>query len=483
MNSNTLPHYIHNFNSIDEYIKSLSEEKKGIISESIENMVGYPTELSPVLFDRSIIELMNLATDQWARASQCFLKDIYKSSENIYTQHQGLRHVVETSCYYARELREWNIGDDFPWDFSLSLDWQFSPNGRSPHDIQIIEINAGSIGGLERSAFVYHAMRLQWQHLVDFRNAVDGYSSYKKILDTCRQISNKFEGLSVNFQENDQPNIFGRFAVHPFREWLIQNDCHILSNWNLDDLYYDSSSGFYLLQGDKVANFWIQYYPVALDNCTKSYSGLGPLYKSNYEISHSIGGFWENYIKNEGFRRWHVFNPLGVDILNDKAILTYYNDIVGLYLGEKSIIPVNTYRCFTNGEGKADIKFIDDVFDDKINWVIKSRRDNREGVGVYVGRYTGRSPQEDISTWDALRMSVHHEPHEYVCQQFLEEPEIHLPDGRVKSFENRNFAWTYGKSVNTFDVPYIRCNDKGTLRNLSRKDGASILPVLVRKYR
>lgn len=470
---------VHPVKDIINGLSSVPSSTAMKMQQIVEEITGYPTEIAPIVIPESTLETMRSATTQWARASRQLLTDVYSNIDNKFHSIPGLKHVVESSPYYARELIEWGVPSDFQWNFTTSLDWQFTHEPNSLDSIQIIEVNAGSIGGLDRSAFVFYALRKLWESEVSFEYVIDGVSSLQNLLNTCSSVAQNNSGLSVVFQENDQASIYGPDSDHIYNTWLRQNGATLISNWNSHLLQYDANSNCYTYQGKPIGNFLLQYYPVAIDRNTQSYANLSEIYKTEYEQSHNVDGFWCNYYKNMGYKKWHVFNPLGVDLLNDKALLAYYNDIIRLYLAEEPVVPLHSYVfCDASSLSNVD-NFIDNIFNNQDSWVVKSRRENREGLGVFVGRYLRDNPDSGSFNWNDLKEIVRLSPQGFAFQKFLDEPMLTLPDGRVRSYEVRNFSWTHGNNVTAFDVPYVRCSPPGSLRNLSRKDGASIVPVFM----
>lgn len=457
--------------AIEEY--ELSNIRRGL-----KNLVGYPTEIVPISLDAAISELMNMATDQWARASRELLIDVYSSSsKKKYLECELLARVIQTSPQFAPDLLGWEVPEEFPWDYSLSMDWQMRRANDGSVEIDIIELNSGSVGGLERSSFVASGMREIWGHLDGFGDVRWGEGAAEEMIRCCSERAAKMGGISVNYQENDHPHIFGEHSSHVFRSWLEKNNVELVSGWNSDKLIY--RNGFYYFGSQKVTSFWLQYYPSAVDHSTLTYVGLGDIYKNEFEMEHHIRGFWGNYFQRGGFERWHVFNPLGVELLSDKGLLTCFNEIIEMYLGESPIVPVDTYSHFFEECSISSGQRVCEIFSERENYVIKSRVDNREGLGVVVGRNCPPGPDGSFQEWSDLRNRVNASPDKFVAQKYLAEPTFESFDGLTRSFEVRNLAWLYGDQVHCLEVPYVRSGVLGNLRNLSQVRGTSVVPICI----
>jgi hypothetical protein len=465
---------------IHRIVAAMGEPARDALAAQFQALVGYRLELAPVTIRRDVHDSVEAAAQQWLRATVALLKDVYgSSSPAVLTAYPELRFVLDTSPYFSEEIVGTRMVTTEPWDIVVAMDWLLERNVDGSLAVRILEGGAGCLGGLDWTSFVARAMADAWSSVAGFDRFEDGTAAVKKMIVESGRRASEAGGIAVNYQEQDLPGILGRSAMHPFRIWLEGGRTPLISSWNKHELEYVASEGYYFYRGQRVTSFWLQYSPSTLDPTMPTYRRVGAAYKTEYHLSHALPGFWHRYVFEGGHERWRVLNPLGCELACDKAVLACLPKLVRFYLNEEPLIASTEYELFIDKDGVVNADRIEEVFSNPERWVVKSRIDNSEGKGVFVGAFLANGAKRHGRSWSQLRDEVVKAPLLFTCQKFFKEQTIDMPGSGPRAFEIRSLAWTSDGQANSVGTPFVRSSPPGMTRTLTGQDTSSVIPVLV----
>lgn len=484
------------YSEIVDRFQKLAQKSPEKIQEKRVYLKGeamYRSEPVPVVIRRDVWDMLKASSEQRARAATAFLRDIYSSDRPaIYEKHPELKAIVESSPGFVREVVGQPFVKEVGFDIVLAMDIVIVRNTDGTFAIRTLESDSGNIGGNLRMPSLFQGLTKIWggsdltHDFVDTRASVAERMLRHSVRALGRNgFSLMFTEHEEGYSENDKTWIRSEFDDH---------NVLVTSYWGIPKLEYNEKENIYYYEQNgykfPITDFWLEHYSQAFDPNVPSFANLpDSKTKDEFMIQHQLPGFWKHYM-NGGYKHWAQTNALGSEVFCDKAISAYLPQMVEFYLNESPILQDRPYRSFAQGSKKEIRSFIDHVFKNRAQYVVKSRRDSGQGHGVYVGAFLGDDKTKNGLTWGQVKNLVMRNPVEWIVQDFFKEETIPLIDGRVRAFEIRTITNTFNGKPYTLDAAYIRSSNPGTFRNMSGTKSASadeellkpsIIPVLIPK--
>lgn len=362
-------------------------------------------------------------------------------------------------------------------NFEMAMDWTVAPDGSGTLMPVLLENDTCAIGGLLTLAAMWHAWRRCWK-TADLSDFEDNTLYLNSLLDEINAQSRAFgNGIPLVFVEKCLHPYLGPNATSWLRKALDARGIRVCGPWNKRHLRFDRHSNRYIFSGQPVSFLMLYYYPFTFDTTYDEYSGVAPMYKTAYERSHAVNGYWRSF-HGGGYRLWGQTNPLGSELFCDKAIVAFLPNLVRFYLKNEPELRETGYRLFCQrSAGDLNVS-LSEVFDDPHRWVVKSRRDSGMGLGVFIGQSMCDGQVQNGLTWQQLRQEVQRSPESYVAQRYFTDLEAHVAGAGLVSFELRNIVHIFGEKRLTVEPLLMRAAPRGERRNISSNPRCRCIPVL-----
>ena len=415
------------------------------------------------------------AARERALAIDLFLRDVYSHAQpNIFSVYPRLKFCLESNPYFLKRL----VGNSraaAPWNIEVAFDWTIRRRNGMLCPV-VIESDTCAIGGLLTCAIIYQHMRSLWHDSLNLSRFEDGSEYLQDLLVVLADIAEKASGIPLLYTER----CLKQYFVNPQHSWLRDqfaiHGFKVAGPWNRRQIRLDKRKRRYRFAGKLVSLVFLHYYPCCFDLNYPEYCRVPQYLRTPSEMRHAVNGFWTAY--HSGSKRaWSQTNPLGAEVMCDKATSAFLPDIVRHYLGCEPIIGSSDYLCFFNDDGKLDPLVVDRVFDNPKEWVVKSRRDSGQGYGVI------RAEDCAAHAWHTLRSTVMKRPLDFVAQPIIDDEQFDFPDREVRTIEFRNIVHTLESNAFQVNQVFCRAARVGKPRNLSSNLNCQMIPLLVPRSR
>lgn len=435
----------------------------------------------PAILSRDLFEWSQAAAEERAVASTAFLKDIYShESPDILTEVPRLRDVLRTNPYFLKRL----VGSPStagPWNIEMAMDWALSKRGSQSLEPVIVENDTCAIGGLLTLPVISDLLRREWRDHARFDAFEDGTLYLDRLLSIISQNAKHYRpGRPLLFAEDYLNPYLAEGSRHWLRERILDAGFLLAGTYNRSRLHFDPVLSQYHLDGQALSAVFLHYYPCVFDRHYPEFTLVADYLKDDSNAAHAVDGFWGHYA-DRGYATWLQTNAIGAEVLCDKATASFLPDIVRFYLRRQPLIQTSTYITFVDNTGGTDHATVHRVFDDPLNWVIKSRRDSGQGMGIYLGHRMANGEILRGRSWDSLRVEVDGHPLDFVAQPLIDEPTFALPGKPESALEFRNIVHTVADDLISANQVFVRAAPKLQSKNISTNHECFLLPVLIPK--
>lgn len=489
------------FTAYDQIVKkhdrALSRPQKiDKIRNNLKEDVGYAVEPLPLVMRKEVADMLFAAAIQRARAVHAWFKDIYGNEDSAFLNvHPEFATVLNSSAMFAKEIVGSSAARANPFNFSLAMDVLLTENPDGTMGFRVAESDTGAIGGNFRMAQLAQALSDIWgephlyKQFIDPRESViERMIRHRKNASKNKVIPNGRSLLFVEFEstfDQTQPTIM--------QKWLKENGILLASKDERHKLKFDPLTKRYFYPDESgqmvpITDFWLESYTEPLDPNWPLFDRISDTLKNDeFQMAHTIPDFWVNWF-NGGYKNMVVHNGTGIEILSDKGMLEAIPLAIRLYLKEEPLLNGSAYTNISKFSGAERSQFIDKIFADADNTVLKSRVETGgQGKGVLIGRFMKNGREKDGYTWESLKKHVTEHPEQWVYQPFMQERPLVLADGRRRTYEFRVIVNFENGQAHPIHAVYIRSSAEGTLRGMSTTKNAttidlnkpSIIPVLV----